>query len=261
MVIGIAADNKPYDGNADATTSASITSGLVSGDDVTVASSNGLFNNKNVGTAKPVTADVSKSGADATNYTANTTAAATANISPIALVIGIAADNKPYDGNADATTSASITSGLVSGDNVTVASSNGLFNNKNVGTAKPVTADVSKSGADATNYTANTTAAATANISPIALVIGIAADNKPYDGNADATTSASITSGLVSGDDVTVASSNGLFNNKNVGTAKPVTADVSKSGADATNYTSQHNSRCNSQHQSYRLGNRNRSRQ
>src|SRR5205823_5918787 len=177
-------DNKPYDGNANAATHASITSGLVAGDVVAVSSTNGLFNDKNVANGKAVTADVSKSGTDAGNYTANTTAAATADITPIALVIGITADNKPYDGNANAATHASITSGLVTGDVVSVSSTNGLFNDKNVANAKPVTADVSKSGTDANNYTANTTAAAaTADITPIALVIGITADNKPYDGN------------------------------------------------------------------------------
>src|SRR4029078_6097302 len=143
----------------------SITSGLVAGDVVSVSSINGLFNNKNVAEAKAVTADVSKSGTDAGNYTANPTAATAADITPIALVIGITADNKTYDGNANAATHASITSGLVSGDDVAVSSSNGLFNNKNVGTAKPVSTDVSKTGADAGNYTANTSANATADIS------------------------------------------------------------------------------------------------
>ncbi|MFZ4708175.1 MAG: YDG domain-containing protein, partial [Bacteroidales bacterium] len=59
------------------------------------------------------------------------------------------------------------------------------------------------------------------------LVIGISADNKVYNGNRTASTHASITSGLVGTDDVTVGSTNGLFNNKNVGTGKAVTADVS----------------------------------
>ena len=96
---------------------------------------------------------------------------ATLTVNSKVLTIGITADNKAYDGNASAVTHASITSGLVLGDVVTVASANGFFNNANVGIAKPVTADVSKSGADAGNYSANTTAATTANISASALTV------------------------------------------------------------------------------------------
>src|SRR6185295_19326573 len=219
LTIGITADDKAYDGNAIAVTHALITGGLVSGDVVTVGSTNGLFNNKNVGTGNAVTADVSiTGGTDAGNYSSNTTASATASITAIALTIGITADDKAYDGNAVAVTHALITGGLVSGDVVTVGSTNGLFNNKNVGTGKAVTADVSiTGGTDAANYSSNTTASATASITAIALTIGITADDKAYDGNAVAVTHALITGGLVSGDVVTVGSTNGLFNNKNVG--------------------------------------------
>ncbi|WP_394348534.1 YDG domain-containing protein, partial [Litoribacter populi] len=64
----------------------------------------------------------------------------------------------------------------------------------------------------------------TADITPATLVIGISAEDKVYDGNVTATTSASITSGLVSGDEVDVSSNNGEFDDKNVGTDKEVTA-------------------------------------
>src|SRR6185503_1697382 len=136
-----------------------------------------------------------------------------------------------YDGNAVAVTHASVTGGLVSGDIVTVGSANGLFNDKNVASGKAVTADVSiTGGADAGNYSSNTTASATASITAIALTIGITADDKAYDGNAVAVTHASVTGGLVSGDIVTVGSANGLFNDKNVASGKAVTADVSITG-------------------------------
>src|SRR5205085_539573 len=147
------------------------TSGLVKDDEVTVSSSNGQFDTKNVGTGKEVTASVSKSGTDAGNYSANTTATDKGNITAKALVIGITATDKEYDGNRDAATTAAITSGLVEKDEVTVVSANGKFDDKNVGTGKDVTASVSKTGADAGNYSANPTATAKANITPKALVI------------------------------------------------------------------------------------------
>ncbi|WP_159439850.1 MBG domain-containing protein [Pontibacter lucknowensis] len=184
LVIGITAESKDYDGNRDAAVAASITSGLVAGDVVTVAASNGQFDDKNVGTGKEVTASVSKSGADAGNYTANTTATASADIRAIALVIGITAESKDYDGNRDAAVAASITSGLVAGDVVTVAASNGQFDDKNVGTGKEVTASVSKSGADAGNYTANTTATASADIRTRAITVAAVTKSKVY-GDSD----------------------------------------------------------------------------
>src|SRR5204863_308233 len=192
-------------GNANAVTHASITAGLISGDVVTVGSTGGLFNDKNVGTGKPVNANVSiTGGADAGNYTSNATASTTADISSIALTIGITADNKSYDGNANAVTHASITADLISGDVVTVGSTGGLFNNKNVGTGKPVNANVSiTGGADAGNYTSNATASKIGRATCRELTIGITADNKSYDDNANAVTHASITGGLVSGDNVT----------------------------------------------------------
>ena len=200
-----------------------------------------MFDNKNVGTAKPVTADVSKAGLDAGNYTANATASASADITPIALVIGITANDKSYDGNAAAATSASITSGLVSGDVVTVSSSNGLFNNKNVGTAKPVTADVSKSGTDAGNYSLSSVATTTATISKkyvTALLIGNV--SKMYNGTTVATISNVNYNlpGIVAMETVVLNNpATGVYDTKYVGILKMVSVSgLSISGADVANY-------------------------
>jgi hypothetical protein len=238
LVIALTADNKVYDGTDVASTYASVFSGLVEGDDVQASSANGLFDNKDVGTAKPVSADLSTSGADAGNYVANTEASTTADITPAELVIAITANDKVYDGTALASTDASVFSGLVEGDDVQVSSSNGLFDDKHVGTDKPVLAAVSTAGADAGNYTANSEAATTASITPKELVVTIEADNKVYDGTTSATTYASVFSGLVDGDVLTVSSSNGLFDTKHVGTGKTVGADISIAGSDAANYSS-----------------------
>src|SRR5206468_9006076 len=97
------------------TASLGASSGLVTGDVVTVSATNGLFDDKNVGTGKDVAASVSKAGADAGNYTANTTAAAKANITAKALTISLSAENKEYDGNRNDVVTASLgaSSGLV----------------------------------------------------------------------------------------------------------------------------------------------------
>ena len=79
-----------------------------------------------------------------------------------------------------AVTSAFIQSGLISGDKVTVTSINSLFNDKNVGTGKLVTANVSKTGTDAGNYIANTTATTTADIFIAPLEITANVNGKNY---------------------------------------------------------------------------------
>src|SRR5205823_6345450 len=200
-------------------------SGVVLGDYVTLTASNGLFNNKTVAMAKPVSADLALTGGDAGNYTVNATAATTATITAIALTGSITADSRPYDGTAVATVHASLGSGVVLGDYVTLTATNGLFNNKTVAMAKPVSADLALTGGDAGNRTANATAATTATITAIALTGSITADSRPYNGTAVAAVHASLGSGVVLGDYVTVTASNGLFNNKTVGMAKPVSAD------------------------------------
>lgn len=236
LVIGLSADDKVYDGSADAATMAYILEGLVEGDAVSVSSSGGLFDNKNVGSGKTVNADVSASGLDAGNYLVNATAATTASITAKDLVVGLSANDKVYDGNAGAVSTAYISEGLVNGDGVSVASVNGQFDTKNVGSGKTVSADITTSGLDAGNYLANPTAQATASITVKDLLIGLNANDKEYDGTTLATTSAYVMDGLVAGDAVSVSSSGGLFDTRDVGTNKPVTASVSASGADAVNY-------------------------
>ena len=236
LEIGITAVDKDYDGSRTATTSAYVASGLVDGDAVTATAATGLFDSKHVGIDKVVSADVSATGDDAHNYIANSDTVTTASINAIDLVIGITATDKAYDGYRTATTSAYVVSGLVADDAVTVSSSNGQFDTKQVGTNKTVTASVSATGDDAGNYNVNTLAETTASISTINLLIGISAEDKIYNGNTDATTRAFVESGLVEGDDVSPQSSGGYFSTANAGTGLVVTANVNATGGDAGNY-------------------------
>ncbi|MBU2320933.1 MAG: hypothetical protein KJ609_20515, partial [Gammaproteobacteria bacterium] len=251
-ITGITANNKTYDGNTAATLDTSGTgfTGMVSGDDLTVASASGSFADKNAGENKTVTVSgLTLSGDDAANYSlASTTAVTTADIAKavISAITGITASNKTYDGNTTATLDTSSTSftGMVSGDDLTVASASGSFDNKNAGSGKTVTVSgLGLSGTDAANYTlADTTAITTADIAKavISAITGITASNKTYDGNTTATLDTSSTSftGMVSGDDVTVASASGSFDDKNAATNKIVNVSgLSLSGADAANYT------------------------
>lgn len=243
-ITGITASNKVYDGTATATLSAGVLNGLVANDNVTLTSGTGTFDNKNAGTAKPVTVSgYAISGTDASNYTLTSQPSGlTADITPKALsIIGLSAANKAYDGTATATLSGGVLNGLVVNDNVTLTCGTAAFDNKNAGTAKSVTVSgYSIGGTYAPNYIlTNLPSGFSADITPKTLSItGLTAANKEYDGTTAATLSGGELSGLVSNDNVTLTSGTGTFNNKNAGTAKTITiSGYSISGSDAANYT------------------------
>jgi len=213
------ASNKTYDGNTSATVTGRTLVSHISTDNVSLLGGTATFADKNVANGKTVTlTGATLAGTDADNYILTSVATTTAAITAKALVIGITAENKVYDGNTTAATAASITSGLVENDVVTVSSTNGAFNNKNAGTAKAVTADVSKSGADAGNYSANTTAATTADIIAKELIPAIVAKDKMFDNTTTATLSSQTVSGMVTGETVGLAVTAANFASKERGT-------------------------------------------
>jgi hypothetical protein len=236
LTASITASNKTYD----ATTAATITSwsltGVVGTDDVSLAGGAALFADKNVGVGKVVTATgFSLTGAAASNYTVNTAATTTANISARLLTVSAAGVNKVYDGTAAATVT--LSDNRVSGDVFTDSYTSASFNNKNVATAKSVSVSgISISGTDASNYTFNATASTTADITARALTVSAQGVNKVYDGTTGA--SVALTDDRVAGDDLTDSYSSATFADKNVGTGKVVSVSgIAISGTDAGNYT------------------------
>jgi hypothetical protein len=160
----------------------SLADNRLAGDSLTTSYTSASFANKNVGTAKTVSVSgIALSGTDAANYSANATAAATADITAKGLTVsGITAVDKVYDAtttatiNADSATLASV----VSGDTVTLAAGSaiGAFATKNAGTGKVVNVSgLSLGGADAANYTL-TQPTTTASITKAGLTV--TADNK-----------------------------------------------------------------------------------
>src|SRR5207244_8897296 len=97
---------------------------------------------------------ISISGADAANYTFNTTASTTADITARALTVSAAGVNKVYDGTTAATVS--LSDDHLFGDDVSDSYAAASFADKNVGTAKPVTVTgISISGDQASHLKAN----------------------------------------------------------------------------------------------------------
>jgi len=250
-ITGITANNKTYDGNTDATlvTTGAAFTGKYSGDSLSVGSSTGTFDTKDVGVGKTVSiTGLTLAGTDAGNYNlVDTTATTTANITKasITAITGITANDKVYDSTRDATldTSTPGFTGIISGDTLTVATATGLFDTKNVGTGKTVNiSGLTLGGASVGNYTlTNDTATTTASITKadISSISGITANNKPYDGNTAATlvTSSAVFNGKFSGDILSVGSATGTFDTKDAATGKTVDiTGLTLAGTDAGNY-------------------------
>jgi len=228
----------------DATTAATISLGdnRVRNDVLTINYSSASFGDKNVGKAKTVTiAGIALAGTDAGNYSYDATASAKADITQASATIsGLTANNKVYDALTAATvnSAAATVKGVFTGDAVTLVGGTASFADKNVGTAKAVTAKgFSLGGADAANYALTQPSGLTADITPASLTAtGLTATGKVYDGTATATLSGGTLSGVL-GNDVVRAALSGAFSDKNAGSAKSVKAGAVLSGPDATNYT------------------------
>src|SRR5207248_557046 len=178
------------------------------------------FADKNVGTAKSVSVGgISISGTDAGNYTFNTTASTTAAVTPRALTVAATGVNKVYDTTTTATVA--LADNHLGSDDVTDTYTTATFADKNVGTAKGVSVSgISIGGADAGNYSFNTTASTSADITRRALTVSATGVNKVYDG----TTAAAVTlsDDRLGGDVFTDSDTGASFAGKGVGTGKLV---------------------------------------
>jgi hypothetical protein len=248
-VTGVVADNKTYDGKADATLnySGAHLTGMVAGDALTISDVTGAFTNVNAGDGKDVRLNVILDGADARNYEfAYGDIYTTANITKRDVnVTQASAANKVYNGNQHATVTAGVLSGLVDGESLTVLAS-GSFTGKDAANGVVVntvsTLDDGVGGLAGNYNLVNATGSTTANISKAVItnVTGITASNKTYDGKTTAIIDGSqaVFTGMVDGDVLTVATGNGAFADKNVGQDKNVIiTDITLGGDDANNYT------------------------
>ncbi len=235
LAVTISGGGKVYDATAAANVTYSLT-GVIQGDVVNVAGT-ASYADKNVGATKTITASgIAISGADAANYTVNSTATTTAAITAASLTVSITAASRVYDGSNAASATYSVV-GTLPGDTVT-ASGTATFADKMAGTGKTVTATVVLGGIDAGNYIANTTATASADITAKAITGSITVNNKTYDGTTSATIATRTLNGTINGDDVIYTGGTATFATSAVGTGIIVTATgLSLSGADAGNYT------------------------
>ena len=250
-VTGISATNRAYDG----TTTVAVnvagatvdTSAVIAGDDVSVTLppsgiSTGDMLDRHAGGNKPVSiTGLTIGGASAANYTLIGATGLTVSISPLSLTASYIGLDKVYDGNIDASVTATSSDILAIDIGSLGFSASGLFTGgKNVGTGKLV--DVSGAfltGAARDNYViSNTSGSTTANITPRTVTANYTGGSKVYDGTVNAVVSSSL-SNRVAGDTLT-ATQTAEFTGagaRNVGTGKAISVtDIVLAGADAGNY-------------------------
>ena len=200
MTISATGINKVYDGTTAATVT--LSDNHFTGDVISDSYTTARFPDKNVGKAKPVSVSgISISGTDAPNYTFNTTAMTTADITPRPLTVSATGIKKVYDGTT--TTAVSLSDNRIAGDVFTDSYTSAAFTNKNVGTAKVVmVTGISISGTDAGNYMPNPTAISMADITVRPLTISAVTNTKSFDGTTSAAAVPTV-SGIQIGDAVT----------------------------------------------------------
>jgi hypothetical protein len=242
---------KTYDGTNTATLSNATFSGYVSSEGPFTASDytvNATFDDANMGTNKPVTANITLKNTElAKNYNltnGSSYSGLKGNITAKPITItGLTAKNKEYDGNNKATPDGTaVLDGNLDSDNLTVTAGSANFADKNVGDNKDVTfTGYSLDGSAVGNYTlTGQPATVKANITAKSITItGLGADNKTYDGNTTASiTGTAVLDGNLDSDNLTVTAGSANFADKNVGDNKDVTfTGYSLDGSEAENYT------------------------
>lgn len=225
---------RAYDGTVIA--SVTLTDNRAAGDSLTLGYASASFADKNVGTAKPVSVTgITVTGIDAANYSHSTTAAATADITKRPLTVTATGANKVYDG----TTAATVTLGdnRVTDDALTVGHGSALFASPGAADGKTISVTgITVTGADAGNYTWNTTATTTANITKKPVAPSVTAPDKVYDSTTAVPGAGCSLTGVLASDTVTCAGT-AAFADKNVGPDKTVTLSaITLSGTAAGNY-------------------------
>lgn len=165
------------------------------------------------------------------------TGSSTVSISPRSVVVTAIADNKVYDGTLTGSGSYTL-SNILASDTVSLSGGTWTFSNKNVGTNKQVLfKGYSLTGTAASNYTLGTSAVSCkAEIIARQLSIsGSTVQEKSYDGTTAAVIIPGKLSGVVAGENVTVAGT-GVFANASPGTWN-VTVNYTLSGSQASNYS------------------------
>lgn len=240
---GLAAQDKVYDGTTAASLAGTAAVSALPGDSLSVGGAPvATFADKNAGNGKAVSVTgLVLGGADANNYSLQGLAL-TASIAPRPLqVSGLSALGRAYDGTTQAALAGSPVVTALGSDQVALSgSAQGRFQDKNVGTGKPVQVDgLGLTGSDAANYLLSMPAGLRADITPRPLAVtGLAAQDKVYDGSSAASLQGQAGVAPLAGDQLSLTGTAvARFDDANTGTGKPVSVSgFGLQGPDAPNY-------------------------
>lgn len=238
-------EDKVYDGTTNATVKIKDVIGISGNSEFTISMWNENFADANVGRDITVTANLKITGDASKNYTVPSTLEGKANITSRPLTVNVTAQDKEYDGTADATVKAMLDmNSVVKNDEVTLITDGvtAAFNTKDFGTNKPVTltGKYTLKGAAAGNYTLTLSANLTANINKKKLTIeNLMVSDKIYDGTDKAVISGIPTlRGVVKNEDVTLVNGTPSFTGVTTGDNILISFTAfSLSGTDMDNYT------------------------
>ena len=227
----VTAISRIYDGTKTVKLEGGVLNGLRSGDKVGFNLGNGMLADKNVGTDKPVTANIALTGDKAGNYTLTQPTSLKATVTAKELTVEDAkATDREYDGTVNVAITEGSLKGSIAGDDIQLNNSavEGKIADAGIGENKEViVTGYALSGADSTNYSLIQPTDVKVTISKKALTIkSVTVENKKYDGKADATVKE-----LVFNENPAPALNTGciataVFKDENVGTAKPVIVKV-----------------------------------
>ncbi len=237
---GASVSNKVYDGTSTATIIGATLNGVINPDAVTLMGG-ATFSSVNVADNIAInTSSLTLAGADADNYTVFPIIGLTGNITPKSIAItGLTVNNKVYDGTNTAYVLGTPTlSGVLGTDDVSIlGTATATFDNKNIGSAKPVTiTGYSLSGNQSSNYSIIQPSSLMANITALSLSVNNpVAQNKVFDSNTNATITGTLV-GIISPDIVTFIGT-GTFASSAVGNGIAVSSTSTLGGTGASNYT------------------------
>jgi hypothetical protein len=237
-------DSRVYNGTANSTV-VPVVDALQTGDLIGTSPTQ-VYNNKNAGTGKTLTASglVINDGNGGNNYTINYVANNTGIITARSINATAQTDNRVYNGTTNSTI-APVVDLLQTGDVIGTAPIQ-KFDTKDVGTNKTLTPGglVITDGNSGLNYLVQYITNTTGIITAKGITGNITVANKIYDGNTSATILTRTLTDAIVGDNVYYSGGTATFDDipvgtgKNVGNNKPVTATgLSLTGTDKNNYT------------------------
>ena len=194
------------------------------------------YDDKNVGTGKTLSvAGINVTGTDANNYTFNTMASTTANITKAALTVAATGINKVYDTLTSGTVT--LSDNHLGSDSLSLNYGSASYADKNAANSKALSvSSINVTGTDAGNYTFNTTASTTANITKAALTVAATGINKVY----DALTSGTVTlsDNHLGSDSLNLSYGSASYADKNAANGKLISVSgINVTGTDSGNYT------------------------